>query len=325
MDTRPGDWVPDLKDIQVSAYRIEGHINHTPIMKSTTLDDMTGGELFFKCENLQKVGAFKFRGAANAVLSLSDDVALNGVATHSSGNHAQALALAARIRGIPAFIVMPENSPRVKVEAVKGYGGQITFCRPTLESREDTLEEVVKRTGARFVHPYNDPWIIAGQATAAMELLNEVRGLDMVMTPVGGGGLLSGTALSTKYMSSRTEVVGTEPMNADDAYRSFRTGKLLPAKDPVTIADGLRTSLGGLNFKIIMTYVDDIVTVTEEGIKNAMRTVWERMKLVIEPSAAVPLGALLERKKSVKNKRVGIILSGGNVDLNKLPWFDEPL
>lgn len=320
MDKKTGKWIPDLKDIQVAEYRIEDHVNHTPILTSSTLNDMTGGELFFKCENMQKVGAFKFRGATNAVLSLSEEESVNGVATHSSGNHAQALALAARNRGIPAYIVMPDNSPKVKVNAVKGYGAQITFCEPTLESRESTLEEVVERTGARFVHPYNDPWIIAGQATAALELINEIEGLDIIMTPVGGGGLLSGTALSTKYISDGTKVIAAEPVEADDAYRSFKTGKLVPSQDPVTIADGLKTSLGDLNFDIIRCYVDDIVTVSEEGIKEAMRTIWERMKIIVEPSAAVPFGALLEKKVSAKDKRIGIILSGGNVDLDRLPW-----
>ena len=206
------------------------------------------------------------------------------------------------------------------MEAVKGYGAQITFCEPTLDSRETTLSEVVERTGARFIHPYNDPWIIAGQATAALELLNEVQDLDIIMTPVGGGGLLSGTALSAKYISERTKVIAAEPVNADDAYRSFKTGMLFPSRDPDTIADGLKTSLGQLNFDIIREHVDDIVTVTEEGIISAMRMTWERMKLVIEPSAAVPLGALMEKKLSVRNKRVGIIISGGNVDLERLPW-----
>jgi threonine dehydratase len=215
---------------------------------------------------------------------------------------------------------MPENSPRVKVEAVKDYGAQITFCEPTLRSRETTLEKVVEQTGAHFVHPYDDPRIIAGQGTAGLELIDEIDKLDIVMTPVGGGGLLSGTALSVKYVNKGTKVIAAEPMNADDAYRSFRSGKIVPSLDPDTVADGLRTSLGELNFGIIMRHVDDIVTVSEEGIINAMRTIWERMKIIVEPSAAVPLGALLEDKLEVEGKRVGIILSGGNVDLDKLPW-----
>ncbi|MGA1820537.1 MAG: pyridoxal-phosphate dependent enzyme [Thermoplasmatota archaeon] len=279
-----------------------------------------GAELFFKCENLQRVGAFKFRGATNAVLSLTEEEAENGVATHSSGNHAQALALAARNRGIPAYIVMPMNSPRVKVDAVKGYGAKITFCQPTLESRETTLEEVVKETGAYFIHPYNDPRIISGQGTAALELLDEIDPLDIVMAPVGGGGLISGTSLAVKGVSPETEVIAAEPLNADDAYRSFRTGMLMPSKNPDTIADGLRTSLSELTFRIIMDNVDDIVTVSEEGIVKAMRAIWERMKLLVEPSAAVPLGAILEKKLDASGKRIGIILSGGNVDLDRLPW-----
>jgi threonine dehydratase len=320
MNSLVDPWIPTLKDIQVAAYRIEGIVNRTPVMTSRSINDMTGGELYFKCENLQRVGAFKFRGATNAVLSLRDEEAVNGVATHSSGNHAQALALAARNRGIPAFIVMPKNSPRVKVEAVKSYGAQITFCEPTLEARESTLEKVVDHTGAHFVHPYDDPRIIAGQGTAALELIDEIDHLDIIMAPVGGGGLLSGTALAVKYVNKKTEVIAAEPLNADDAYRSFKSGTIVPSNNPDTIADGLKTSLGELNFGIIMKHVDDIVTVSEEGIVRAMRTIWERMKLIVEPSAAVPLGALLEGKLDVKGKKVGIILSGGNVDLDELPW-----
>jgi threonine dehydratase len=313
-------WIPTLKDIQVAAYRIEKLIHRTPVQSSSFINDMIGGELFFKCENLQKVGAFKFRGAMNAVLSLSEDDAINGVATHSSGNHAQALALAARNRGIPAYIVMPKNSPKVKVDAVKGYGAQITFCEPTLESREYTLDRIVVKTGATFIHPYNDPRIIAGQGTAALELLDDIDDLDLVMTPVGGGGLLSGTAIAVKSVSPDTRVIAAEPVNADDAYRSFRKKELIPSKDPVTIADGLKTSLGDLTFPIILENVDDIITVSENGIITAMRTIWERMKLIVEPSAAVPLGALMEKKLDVKGMRIGIILSGGNVDLEILPW-----
>ncbi|MGA1793714.1 MAG: pyridoxal-phosphate dependent enzyme [Thermoplasmatota archaeon] len=313
-------WIPTLKDIQVAAYRIEGHVLRTPVMTSSSLDAIAGAELFFKCENLQRVGAFKFRGATNTVLSLTEEEVENGVATHSSGNHAQALALAARNRGVPAYIVMPMNSPRVKVDAVKGYGAKITFCQPTLESRETTLEDVVKETGAYFIHPYNDPRIIAGQGTAALELLDEIDPLDIVMAPVGGGGLISGTSLAVKGVSPETEVIAAEPLNADDAYRSFRTGMLIPSKNPDTIADGLRTSLSELTFKIILDNVDDIATVSEEGIVKAMRIIWERMKLLVEPSAAVPLGAILEKKIDTSGKRIGIILSGGNVDLDRLPW-----
>jgi threonine dehydratase len=320
MAERDGFWIPTLKDIQVAAYRIETQINRTPVMTSRTLNEIVGGELFFKCENLQRVGAFKFRGASNAVMSLTKEEAAKGVATHSSGNHAQALSLAARERDIPAYIVMPSNSPEVKIKAVEEYGAKITFCEPTLEARESTLKKVVKRTGAHFVHPYDDPRIIAGQGTAGLELIDEIDGLDIVMTPVGGGGLLSGTALSVKYVSKETQVIAAEPENADDAYRSFKTGKLVPSKNPDTIADGLKTSLGELNFGIIMRYVDDIVITSENAIIYAMRIIWERMKQIVEPSAAVPLAAILEHKIDVEDKRVGIILSGGNVDLDDLPW-----
>ncbi len=313
-------WVPTLDDIKEAHHRVIPWINRTPIMTSMSIDSMVGGNLFFKCENLQKVGAFKFRGATNAVLSLSDEQALNGVATHSSGNHAQALALAARNRGIPAYIVIPGNAPKVKVDAVKGYGAEITFCEPTLDARETTLEKVIERTGAEFIHPYNDSRIISGQATAALELIDNIKDMDIIMAPVGGGGLLSGTSLSTKYLSPGTMIIAAEPENADDAFRSFRSGKLIPSEDPDTIADGLKTSLSDLTFNIIRENVDDIVTVSEDGIRIAMRTIWERMKLIVEPSSAVPLGAIMERKLDVKGKRVGIILSGGNVDLDRLPW-----
>ncbi len=314
-------WVPNLKDIQVAHYRIEPFIHRTPTITSKTLNSMTGAKLYFKCENLQKVGAFKFRGATNAVMMLSEKEAERGVATHSSGNHAQALALAARNRGIPAYIVMPETAPAVKVEAVRSYGANITFCRPTLEARESELRKVVERTGAEFIHPYDDGRIISGQATAAVELLDDTEDLDIVMTPVGGGGLISGTSLAVKYISPETKVIGAEPENADDAFRSLRSGSLLPSEDPDTIADGLLTSLSELTFGIIKENVSSIVTVGEEFIVRAMKLFWERTKLIIEPSAAVPLGALLEKKMDVEGKRVGIILSGGNVDLKNLPWL----
>ena len=316
----PPKAAPTRDDILGAAERIKGRAHRTPVLTCGSIDEMAGARIFFKCENLQKVGAFKFRGATNAVMSLSDDEAMKGVATHSSGNHAQALSLAARDRGIRAFIVMPENSPKVKVEAVRGYGGEITFCKPTLEARESTLKDVQRRTGAHFVHPYDDPRVIAGQATAAKELLEDVPDLDLVMAPVGGGGLLSGTSLSARYFSNGTLVIGAEPELANDAQISFRTGVLQPHFPPVTVADGLRTSLSPLTLSIIKDNVDDIVTVPEAGIIRAMRLVWERMKLVIEPSAAVPLGTILERTTDVRGKRVGIILSGGNVDLDHLPW-----
>ncbi|MCA1759053.1 MAG: pyridoxal-phosphate dependent enzyme, partial [Bacteroidales bacterium] len=243
-----------------------------------------------------------------------------GVATHSSGNHAAALALAAKMRGIPAYIVMPETSPEIKKKAVAGYGAQITFCKPTLQARESTLAEVVKETGAIEIHPYNNFHVIAGQGTAAKELIEDAGEFDIILAPVGGGGLLSGTAISTKQLLPKCKVIAAEPAGADDAYRSFHGKKLVPSETPKTIADGLLTSLGERNFKIILEKVDDIVTVSEEKIVEAMRLIWERMKIIIEPSSAVPLAAILEGKVDVKNKKVGIILSGGNLDLEKLPF-----
>ena len=311
---------PDLPAIRAAAERIRPYAHRTPVLTCSSLDDLTGAELFFKCENLQKVGAFKFRGAANAVFSLSEQEAAKGVATHSSGNHAQALALAAGLRGIPAHIVMPENSPKVKVAAVRGYGARIVFCPPTQKDREQTLERVVDRTGATFIHPYNDPAIIAGQGTCALELLEQVSDLELVMAPVGGGGLLSGTALCCHYLKPGLRIIAAEPSGADDAFRSLRDGRIYPSENPQTVADGLRTSLGTLTFPIIRRYVERIVTVEEESIVAAMRNVWERMKILIEPSAAVPLAAVLEGGFDARGKRIGIILSGGNVDLDTLPW-----
>jgi len=314
---------PSLEDIRQAHRRIEPFIHRTPVLTSGTIDRMAGGEIFFKCENLQKAGAFKIRGACNAVFSLSDDEAKRGVATHSSGNHAAALALAARWRGIPAHVVMPENSPHVKKLAVAGYGAEIVFCKPTLEARERALAEVVARTGAAFIHPYNDLRVITGQGTAAIELCEQVQNLDLVVAPVGGGGLLSGTAVAVTLVSPKTAVIAAEPERADDAYRSFKSGHLVPSLDPNTIADGLRTSLGDLTFPIIQRYVRDIVLVSEEAIVEAMRCLWERMKILVEPSAAVPLGAVLSRRLDVAGRRVGLIVSGGNVDLDRLPWVPK--
>jgi threonine dehydratase len=281
---------------------------------------MVGASLFFKCENFQKAGAFKIRGACNAVLSLSDAEASRGVATHSSGNHAAALALAARWRAVPAYVVMPENASNIKKRAVAAYGANIFFCKPTLEAREETLARVVDSTGAAFVHPYNDVRVIAGQGTASLELCEDVPGLDAVTAPVGGGGLLSGTALAVSAVSSKTKIIGAEPEQADDAYRSLLAGRIVPSGNPQTIADGLRTSLGDLTFAVIQKHVEHIVTASEEEITEAMRIVWERMKIIIEPSAAVPLAALLTMRMDLSGKRVGVILSGGNVDLDMLPW-----
>jgi threonine dehydratase len=314
------DSQPTFADVEAADERIRPYAHRTPVLTSSSLDAMVGARLFFKCENFQKVGAFKFRGACNAVFSLAPDEAKRGVATHSSGNHAQALALAARLRGVPAFVVMPSTSRAVKRAAVAGYGARITPCEPTLAAREETLARVVAKTGAAVVHPYNDPRVIAGQGTSALELLQDVPDLDIVMTPVGGGGLLSGTTITVSALSPTTRVVGAEPAGADDAFRSFREGRIVPSVNPRTICDGLLTSLGTLTFAIIRENVADIVTVSEEAIVEAMRHVWERMKIVVEPSAAVPLGALLAGALSVSGLRVGIILSGGNVDLENLPW-----
>lgn len=311
---------PDLAAIRAAAARIAALAHRTPVMTSRTFDERFGAGLFFKCENLQRVGAFKFRGAANAVFSLTDAEAARGVATHSSGNHAQALALAARLRGIPAHIVMPGNSPAVKVEAVRGYGGRVVFCEPTQAARERTLAAVVAETGACFVHPYDDPRVVAGQATCALELLEQAGPLDAILVPIGGGGLASGTLLACGFTAPSTAVTAVEPKGADDAFRSVRDGRIHPSTDPRTIADGLRTSLGELTFPIVKALVRAVVTVGEESIVAAMRLVWERMKIVIEPSAAVPVAALLEGSVPVRGQRVGIILSGGNVDLGSLPW-----
>ena len=312
--------LPTFSDIEKAHERIRPYIHRTPVLRSQSINQMVGAELFFKCENLQKVGAFKFRGACNSVFSLSDDEAKNGVCTHSSGNHAAALALAARMRGIPAYIVMPENAPEIKKIAVAGYGAQITFCTPTLEARESTLKKVAEQTGATEIHPYNNFNVICGQGTAAKELIEEIGTLDVVMAPVGGGGLLSGTALSTKALLPNARVIAAEPAGADDACRSYYSKTLHPSVSPKTIADGLLTSLGSLTFPIILNEVDQIATVSEESIVAAMRMIWERMKIIIEPSSAVPLAAILENKVDVKGKKVGIILSGGNVDLGRLPF-----
>lgn len=314
--------LPDLQTIREAAARIRPHIHKTPVLTSQAINEICGAELFFKCENFQKAGAFKSRGACNAVFSLGEDQLLKGVCTHSSGNHAQALARAAQLRNTDAYIVMPETSPKVKVAGVKGYGGKITFCKPTLEARENTIKKVIEATAALEIHPYNNYTIIAGQATCALELLEQIGNPDIILAPVGGGGLLSGTALTTKYLSDTCRVIAAEPEMADDAYRSFYAGKLIPSQNPKTIADGLLTSLGSLTYPIIKEYVDEIVTVSEEGIIKAMRLIWERMKIIVEPSSAVPLAAILENKLDVKGKKTGIILSGGNIDLDKLPWIE---
>jgi threonine dehydratase len=312
--------LPSFADIEKAHDLIRPYIHRTPVLSSNSINEIVGAELLFKCENLQKVGAFKFRGACNSVFSLSDEEAKNGVCTHSSGNHAAALALAARMRSIPAYIVMPENSPEIKKIAVAGYGAKITYCTPTLEARESTLKNVAAETGATEIHPFNYFNVICGQGTAAKELIEEVPILDVLMAPVGGGGLLSGTALATRELLPNALVIAAEPAGADDAFRSFCSKILLPSVGPKTIADGLLTSLGSITFELILNNVDQIATVSEESIVAAMRMIWERMKIIIEPSSAVPLAAILENKVDVKGKKVGIILSGGNVDLGKLPF-----
>ncbi len=311
---------PRISDIESAYHLIKPYIHKTSVLTSESVNAILGAELFLKCENFQKVGAFKFRGATNAVLRLTDDEAKRGVATHSSGNHAAALALAAKKRGIPAYIVMPENAPSIKKKAVAGYGGIVTFCTPTQQAREETLAQIQKETGAVFIHPYNNFDVICGQGTASLELLEEIASLDIVIAPVGGGGLLSGTATYVKGKNPSIKVFGAEPQNADDAYRSLRDKSIYPSVSPKTIADGLLTSLCPLTYEIISEKCDGIFTVTEESIVNAMRMVWERMKIVIEPSSAVPIAAIMSHPDSFRNKRVGVIISGGNVDLDNIPW-----
>ncbi len=311
---------PTLDDIREAALRIKPYAHRTPVLTCESLDWQVGAQVFLKCENLQKVGAFKFRGATNAVFSLTEEEAIRGVSTHSSGNHAQALALAAKLRRIPAYIVMPDNAPQVKKDAVAGYGGKITFCEPTLQARETTLANVVERTGSTVVHPYNDERVIAGQGTATLELLEDVPELDVVIAPVGGGGLLSGTSIAAKELKKGIRVIAGEPEMADDAFRSLKVGEILPSMNPKTIADGLMTSLGILTFPIIQQCVEQVVTVSEKAIIDSMKFVWERAKIIIEPSAAVAVSVLWEHKIDLSGLKIGVILSGGNVDLKKLPW-----
>lgn len=311
---------PTLADIEAARERIATYIHQTPVYRSQLLDSHCGCELYFKCENLQKVGAFKARGASNAVLSLTDAEAGAGVATHSSGNHGAALAMAAARRGIAAHIVMPANAPVVKKAAVAGYGANIIECEPTLAAREDTLARVVSDTGAHVVHPYDDARVIAGQGTVALELLEQVADLDVIVVPVGGGGLLAGVAVAMKQRNPRLEVVAVEPEGADDAFRSFGLGRLVPQTNPNTIADGLRTSLGQLNFPLIQQYVDTIVTVPDAIIVQAMRLQWSRLKTLVEPSGAVSFAGVLEHSERFQGRRVAVVISGGNLDLDQLPW-----
>ncbi len=313
--------IPTLADVRQAHEKIKGSIHRTPVLTNRQVDERAGCKVFLKCENFQKVGAFKFRGACHAVFSIPEEEANKGVATHSSGNHAQAIALAAKMRQIPAYIVMPENSPEVKKRAVKGYGAEITFCESNQQARESTLEEVVEETGSTFIHPYNDSRIIAGQGTSALELLEDYPALDIILAPVGGGGLASGTAITAAGMKPEVKVIGCEPEIADDAWLSLKTGKLQPSRNTQTVADGLRTGLGELTFTCLQEHLHSIVTVSEEEIIEAMRFVWERMKIIIEASGAVPVAALFNDKiKDVEEKKVGIIITGGNVDFDNLPW-----
>jgi threonine dehydratase len=318
--------IPTFDDVLAAAERIAPYVHRTPVFGSGTLDRMTGAQLFFKAENLQKVGAFKARGACNAVFALSDAAAARGVATHSSGNHAQAVAYAAGLRGIPATVVMPEDAPPVKVAAVQGYGATIVWAGADPLDRERRLEAVLEETGAVFVHPSDNFHVIAGQGTAALELLEQVPELDLVLVPVGGGGLLAGTALAVAARGqdargAGAQTLAAEPAAVDDAARSLRDGRIHPPTGAETIADGLRTFLGQHNFPIIRQHVREILTVSEGGIVDGMRLVWERMKLVIEPSSAVPVAALFEHRETFRGRRVGIVISGGNADLARLPWL----
>ena len=310
----------NLETIRAAHQTIRPYIHRTPVLTNSWLNDACGASLFFKCDNFQKIGAFKARGATNAVFALDDETARRGVATHSSGNHGAAVARAAKLRGVPAHIVMPSNSAKVKIRAVQGYDAEVIFCEPTEESREFECAELINKTGATMIHSFENEHVIAGQGTAAMEFVEDVPDLDVIMCPVGGGGLLSGTAIAAKSMRPQIKVIAVEPENADDAAQSFHAGRRLVTEKKFTIADGLRTNIGEPNFAIIQRYVDDIVTVSEEAIVSAMRTIWETMKILIEASSAVPYAAIQEAGIDVSGKRIGIIFTGGNVDLDALPW-----
>ncbi len=314
--------LPSIDEIRAAAERIAGLAQRTPVLTCRGLDELACARLFFKCENLQKAGAFKFRGACNAVLLLSDEQAARGVVTHSSGNHAAALALASRLRGIPAHIVMPDNAPVAKRRAVEAYGGRITFCRPTLADRTAVAAQILRETGGVLVHPYDDPAVIAGQGTVALEFHEQAPGLDQLVVPVSGGGLISGIALATASVSPATEIVGVEPERADDAQQSLRAGRLLAPPIGDTIADGLRAALCERTFAVISQHVREMLTVSEAEIVAAMRLIWERTKLVVEPSSAVTLAAVLQAAPRFRGRRVGLVLSGGNVDLDRLPWSE---
>lgn len=313
--------VPTFDDVLAAHERVKPYIHRTPVLTSSYLNDLTGAELFFKCENFQKAGAFKVRGACNAVFGLSDEMAAKGVATHSSGNHALSLSYAAGRRGIPCHVVMPRTAPQAKKDAVRGYGGQITECEPSTSSREAVFAEVEARTGAEFVHPYNDPRVIAGQGTCSRELLEQVEGLDAVVAPIGGGGMISGTCLTLSSIAPGVEVFAAEPLNADDAARSFRAGHIIADDAPETVADGLKVPLKELTWHFVSGHVKDVLTATEDQIVDAMKLIWKRMKIVMEPSSAVPLACILANRDRFRGRRIGVIVTGGNVDLDRLPWM----
>ncbi|MBX9618888.1 MAG: pyridoxal-phosphate dependent enzyme [Hyphomicrobiales bacterium] len=313
-------YIPTFDDVLAAHDRIKPHIHLTPVLTSRMLNELTGAELFFKCENLQKAGAFKARGASNAVFSLTDAQAAKGVATHSSGNHGTCLSYAAGRRGIPCTVVMPRTAPQAKKDAVKGYGGRVVECEPSTTSREAVFAEVVKETGAEFVHPYNDHRVIAGQATCSKELIEQVSGLDAVVAPIGGGGMVSGTCLTLSKLAPQVKIYAAEPEQADDAYRSFKAGHIIADDAPNTIADGLKVPLKELTWHFVRNHVTDILTASEDEIIEAMKLTWKRMKIVMEPSCAVPLATIIKNKHVFAGKRVGVIITGGNVDLDKLPW-----
>ncbi|MDW3207920.1 MAG: pyridoxal-phosphate dependent enzyme [Alphaproteobacteria bacterium] len=314
--------IPTYDDVLAARSRIAPHIHRTPVLTSGYLDELTGAKLFFKCENFQKAGAFKVRGASNAVFGLDEARARIGVATHSSGNHALSLSYAAGRRGIPVTVVMPRTAPEAKKAAVRGYGGRIVECEPSTSSREAVFADVVAETGAEFVHPYNDPRVIAGQGTCSLELTEQVDGLDAVVAPIGGGGMVSGTCLTLSSIAGHVEIYAAEPKNADDACRSFKAGHIIADDAPETVADGLKVPLKDLTWHFVSSHVTDVLTATEEEIVEAMRLTWQRLKIVMEPSSAVPLATVLKNRDVFAGKRVGIVVTGGNVDLDKLPWLN---
>lgn len=315
--------IPTLQDMLTARKRIAPHVHRTPVLTSSYLNGLTGAELFFKCENFQKAGAFKVRGACNAVFGLPESMLEKGVATHSSGNHALSLSYAAGRRGIPCHVVMPRTAPQAKKDAVQGYGGIITECEPSTSSREETFAMVEAETGAEFVHPYNDPRVIAGQGTCSAELIEQVEGLDAVIAPIGGGGMISGTCLTLSNLAPDIKIYAAEPEQADDAYRSFKAGHIIADDAPVTVADGLKVPLKDLTWHFVSNHVTDILTASEQEIIDAMKLIWKRMKIVMEPSSAVPLATILKNKEAFAGKRVGVIITGGNVDLDALPWMEK--